>query len=231
MKICYWKFEGNLNTHVPLWAQQHMVDRHYSLNLKQWSARTLYVYAHGYLAQKYSVGLQKIFDSRLCSQEENSFFLPWSYSTSQDKRESLLSFLVRREQELHESWLENHGLNEQKFSPKFGRAKPQSRSECKRLDENCRSNASESWDSHHRFTRAWKPNGHAQHLTCERAYSGHETVVDASWWMICLYRTDLHKFLWSQWEFRMRNFHEKIWRISIRKVWGTDIVSDTYHLE
>jgi hypothetical protein len=22
MKICYWKFEGNLNTHVPIWAQQ-----------------------------------------------------------------------------------------------------------------------------------------------------------------------------------------------------------------
>jgi hypothetical protein len=42
MKICYWKFEGNLNIHVPLWAQQHMVDRHYSLNLKPWSARTLY---------------------------------------------------------------------------------------------------------------------------------------------------------------------------------------------
>jgi hypothetical protein len=51
MKICYWKFEGNLNTHVPLWAQQHMVDRHYSLNLKPWSARTLYVYAHADLAQ------------------------------------------------------------------------------------------------------------------------------------------------------------------------------------
>ena len=34
MKICYWKFEGNLNTHVPLWAQQHMVDRHYSLEFK-----------------------------------------------------------------------------------------------------------------------------------------------------------------------------------------------------
>jgi hypothetical protein len=43
MKICYWKFEGNLNTHVPLWAQQHMVDRHYFLNLKPWSARTLYM--------------------------------------------------------------------------------------------------------------------------------------------------------------------------------------------
>jgi hypothetical protein len=26
--------------------QQRMVDRHYSLNLKQWSARTLYVYTH-----------------------------------------------------------------------------------------------------------------------------------------------------------------------------------------
>ena len=54
-----------------LWAQQHMVDRHYSLNLKPWSARTLHVYA-----QKYSVGLQEIFVSRLCSQEENYFFLP-----------------------------------------------------------------------------------------------------------------------------------------------------------
>jgi hypothetical protein len=74
MKICYWKFEGN--THVPLWAQQHMVDRHYSLNLKPWSARTLYVHViHADLAQKYSVGLQEIFVSRLCSQEENSFFL------------------------------------------------------------------------------------------------------------------------------------------------------------
>ena len=75
MKICYRKFEGNLNTHVPLWAQQHMVDRH-SLNLKPWSARTLYAYAD--LAQKYSVGLQKIFVSRLCLQEENPFFLLWA---------------------------------------------------------------------------------------------------------------------------------------------------------
>ena len=33
-----------------------MVDRHYSLNLKPWSATTLYVYADS--AQKYSVGLQ-----------------------------------------------------------------------------------------------------------------------------------------------------------------------------
>jgi hypothetical protein len=79
MKICYWKFEGNLNTHVPLWAKQHMVDRHYSLNLKPWSATTLYVYAHADLAQKYSVGLQEIFVSRLCSQEENYFFLLWVY--------------------------------------------------------------------------------------------------------------------------------------------------------
>jgi hypothetical protein len=47
----------------------------YSLNLKPWSARTLYVYAHTDLAQKYSVGLQEIFVSRLCSQEENSFFV------------------------------------------------------------------------------------------------------------------------------------------------------------
>jgi hypothetical protein len=53
-----------------------MVDRHYSLNLKPWSARTLYVYAHTDPAQKYSVGLQEIFVSRLCSQDENYFFLP-----------------------------------------------------------------------------------------------------------------------------------------------------------
>jgi hypothetical protein len=53
-----------------------MVDRHYSLNLKPWSARTLYVYAHADFAQKYSVGLQEIFVSRFCSQEENYFFLP-----------------------------------------------------------------------------------------------------------------------------------------------------------
>ena len=43
-------------------------------DLKTWSARTLYVYAHTDLAQKYSVGLQEIFFSRLCSQEENYFF-------------------------------------------------------------------------------------------------------------------------------------------------------------
>ena len=77
MKICYWKFEGNLDTRVPLWAQQHMIDRHYSIFLEPWSARTLYVYAHVDLAQKYSVGLQEIFVSKLCFQEENSFFLPW----------------------------------------------------------------------------------------------------------------------------------------------------------
>jgi hypothetical protein len=47
----------------------------YSLNLKPWSARTLFVYAHVDLAQKYSVGLQEIFVCRLCSQEENCFFL------------------------------------------------------------------------------------------------------------------------------------------------------------
>ena len=76
MKISNWKFERNLNTHVPLWVQQHMVDRHYSLNLKPRSARILYVYAHANLAQKYSVGLQEIFVSRECSQEENYFFLP-----------------------------------------------------------------------------------------------------------------------------------------------------------
>jgi hypothetical protein len=54
-----------------------MVDRHYSLNLKPWSARTLHVYAHADLAQKYLVGLQEIFVSRLCCQEENYFILPW----------------------------------------------------------------------------------------------------------------------------------------------------------
>jgi hypothetical protein len=54
-----------------------MVHRHYSLNLKPYPARTLYVYAHTDLAQKYSVGLQEIFVSRLCSQEENYFPLPW----------------------------------------------------------------------------------------------------------------------------------------------------------
>jgi hypothetical protein len=40
-----------------------MVDSHYSLNLKPWSARTLYVYAHADLTQKYSIGLQEIFVS------------------------------------------------------------------------------------------------------------------------------------------------------------------------
>jgi hypothetical protein len=38
------------------------------LNLRPWSARTLYVYAHADLAQKYSVhGLEEIFVYRLCS--------------------------------------------------------------------------------------------------------------------------------------------------------------------
>ena len=55
-------------------ATTFIVDRH-SLNLKPLSARTLYVYAHADKAQKYSVGLQEIFVSRLLSQEENSFFL------------------------------------------------------------------------------------------------------------------------------------------------------------
>jgi hypothetical protein len=58
MKICYWKFEGNRNTHVPVWAQQHMYDRH-SLNLKPWSDRTLYVYAQADLVQKYSLVCRK----------------------------------------------------------------------------------------------------------------------------------------------------------------------------
>ena len=59
-------------------APTYMVDRH-SLNLKPWSARALYVYARADLAQKYSVGLQEIFVSRLCSQEEIYFFLPCEY--------------------------------------------------------------------------------------------------------------------------------------------------------
>jgi hypothetical protein len=54
-----------------------MVNRQYSLNVKLWSTKTLYVYAHTDLAQKYSVGLQEIFVSRLCSQEENYYILPW----------------------------------------------------------------------------------------------------------------------------------------------------------
>jgi hypothetical protein len=45
------------------------VDRHYSLNLKPWSATTLHVYAHADLAQTYSVGLQEMFVSRLFSQD------------------------------------------------------------------------------------------------------------------------------------------------------------------
>jgi hypothetical protein len=63
---------------VPLWKMSHknMVDRHYSSNLKPWPARTPHVYAHAGLAQKYSVGLQEMFVSRLCSLEEKSFFLP-----------------------------------------------------------------------------------------------------------------------------------------------------------
>jgi hypothetical protein len=48
MKICYWKFEGNLNAHVPLWAQQHMVDRHYSLNLKPWSEHYMFMHMQMY---------------------------------------------------------------------------------------------------------------------------------------------------------------------------------------
>jgi hypothetical protein len=50
-----------------------MVDRYYSLNVKPWSARTLYVYAHADLAQEYSVGLQEIFVSRLCSHIQTNF--------------------------------------------------------------------------------------------------------------------------------------------------------------
>jgi hypothetical protein len=48
-------------------------DRHYSLNSKSWSATVEhYMFMHIGLAQKYSVGLQEIFVSRLCSEEENS---------------------------------------------------------------------------------------------------------------------------------------------------------------
>jgi hypothetical protein len=42
-----------------IWAQQHMVDRHYSLEFK-----TMVSHAHADLAQKHSVGLQEIFVSR-----------------------------------------------------------------------------------------------------------------------------------------------------------------------
>jgi hypothetical protein len=50
-----------------------MVDGHYFLNLKPWSAKTLYVYAHADLAQKYSVGLQEIFVSR-CAPRKKILF-------------------------------------------------------------------------------------------------------------------------------------------------------------
>jgi hypothetical protein len=71
-----------LTPNVPLWAQQHMVDRHYSFNLKPWSARTLYVYAHADLAQKYSIGLQEIFVSRLCSRKNIIFSCPGNHFPS-----------------------------------------------------------------------------------------------------------------------------------------------------
>jgi hypothetical protein len=58
MKICYWKFEWNFNTHVPLWAQQHI----WLTDIIPWIQNhgTIYVYAYAHvdLAQKYSVGLQ-----------------------------------------------------------------------------------------------------------------------------------------------------------------------------
>jgi hypothetical protein len=68
-----------------------MVDRHYSLDLKPWSARTLYVYAHADLAQKYSIGLQEIFVSRLCSQEENC----WTCSTSCTSHDVINVYIFR----------------------------------------------------------------------------------------------------------------------------------------
>jgi hypothetical protein len=58
-----------------------MVDRHLSLNLKTRSTRTLC--SGTYLAVKYSVGLQEIFNSRLCSQEENYFLHLWTGLISQ----------------------------------------------------------------------------------------------------------------------------------------------------
>jgi hypothetical protein len=72
------------------------VDRYYSSNLKPWSARTLYVYAHADLAQKYSVSLQEIFVSREHSQEENSFFCPGNNSNNikPDKTEYVISTLI-----------------------------------------------------------------------------------------------------------------------------------------
>ena len=68
IKIGYWKFERNLNTHV----QQHMVDKHYSSNLKPWSAGTLlYVYDFMhmpiYCTKILRWSRQEIFISRLWS--------------------------------------------------------------------------------------------------------------------------------------------------------------------
>jgi hypothetical protein len=80
-----------------------MVDRHYYLNLKPWSARTLpvHVYAHADLVYKYSVGLQEIFVSRLCSQEENYFFLPCWETRVQSLVAPLLKVLeIAEEKEL-----------------------------------------------------------------------------------------------------------------------------------
>jgi hypothetical protein len=57
-----------------------MVDRHYFLNLKPWSARTLYVYARADVAQKYSVGLQEFFVSRCAAKKKIIFSCPDSLS-------------------------------------------------------------------------------------------------------------------------------------------------------
>jgi hypothetical protein len=54
-----------------------MVDRHYSLHLKPWSAGTLYVYAHADLAQKYSIGLQEIFVSGYAPRKKMIFPALW----------------------------------------------------------------------------------------------------------------------------------------------------------
>jgi hypothetical protein len=68
---------GNLKEILTPMSHYMGTEQHMVVEFKtRWSARTLYVYAHADLAQKYPVGLQEIFVSRLCSQEENSFSLP-----------------------------------------------------------------------------------------------------------------------------------------------------------
>jgi hypothetical protein len=52
-------------------------------------------YAHADLAQKYPVCLQEIFVSRLCSQEENSFFLPWRGASCEDWKTAFTRLLEK----------------------------------------------------------------------------------------------------------------------------------------